>query len=80
MSWKLDLAVNRIFKALKRNKNNIFSEDIEALKTISQSINSNREKMVVDNILFEFHFSRFYSVFFKQCKCNSNINNFLIIN
>lgn len=52
MSWKSDKAIARIVKTFQRVKNQIFSEDIEAIKTINETIALNEQKFVNDNILY----------------------------
>jgi len=52
MSWVIQNSVNRIFNAFKRNKNNIYKEDIEALKLINETLLEREKTLVNDNILF----------------------------
>jgi hypothetical protein len=52
MSWIIQNSVNRIFNAFKRNKNNIYKEDIEALKLINEALLECEKTLVNDNILF----------------------------
>ncbi len=52
MSWKEENAVKRIFNTFKRLKHNIFNEDIEALKTISESMEFSKIKQTNDNLLY----------------------------
>lgn len=52
MSWKSDKAIERIVKLFKRVKNQVFDEDIEAIKTINETIALNEQKFVNDNILY----------------------------
>jgi len=52
MSWQDDKSVKRIFNTFKRLKSNIFNEDIEALKTINESLENNKIGYVNDNLLY----------------------------
>ena len=52
MSWKHKNAVTRTFNAFKRNKDRIYSEDVESLKLLSELVESGHEKVVSDNVLF----------------------------
>lgn len=52
MSWKTDLAIKRIFNSFKRLKNQIFTQDIDALKTLKEEIENSQKEYVNDNILF----------------------------
>jgi len=52
MSWQIENAKNRVFNVFKRNKDKIYKEDIEALKTINTELELNRDKYVNDNFLF----------------------------
>jgi len=52
MSWSTDNAVRRIFNSFKRLKNQIFEQDIEALKLLNQELINNQKNYVNDNILF----------------------------
>jgi len=52
MSWHTDNAVKRIFNSFKRLKNQIFEQDIEALKLLNEELINNQKKYVNDNILF----------------------------
>lgn len=52
MSWKSDRAIDRIVKLFKRAKNQVFEEDIKAVKTISETIQENENKFITDNVLF----------------------------
>jgi len=52
MSWQLENAKKRVFNVFKRNKENIYKEDIEALKTINTELELKRDKYVNDNLLF----------------------------
>jgi hypothetical protein len=52
MSWVIQNSVNRVFNAFKRNKNNIYKEDIEALKLINEALLEREKTLVNDNILF----------------------------
>lgn len=52
MSFKSDNAVKRIFNSFKRLKNQIYNEDIEALKLLNEELLNNQKNYVNDNILF----------------------------
>lgn len=52
MSWKSDLAIKRIFNSFKRLKTQIFSQDIEALKTINTELENSQKEYVNDNLLY----------------------------
>jgi len=52
MSWKIENAKNRVFNVFKRNKENIYKEDIESLKTINTELELKRDKYVNDNLLY----------------------------
>ena len=52
MSWKEQNAIKRIFNSYKRAKSFIYKEDIEALKTVSEALESYKQKTAIDNILF----------------------------
>ena len=44
MSWTEQNAFKRIYNVFKRNKNNIYSEDIDALKLLNTALeNKNKE-------------------------------------
>lgn len=52
MSWKETNAVKRIYNAFKRSKDKIYSEDVEALKIVNETIENNTKLMVNDNLLY----------------------------
>ena len=52
MSWIIDKSIKRIFNAFKRNKNNIWQEDIEALKLINLTLLEAQKTAVNNNLLF----------------------------
>jgi hypothetical protein len=52
MSWTTDNAVKRIFNSFKRLKNQIFEQDIEALKLLNEELINSQKNYVNDNILF----------------------------
>jgi len=52
VSWSTDNAVKRIFNSFKRLKNQIFEQDIEALKLLNDELINNQKNYVNDNILF----------------------------
>ena len=52
MSWSTDNAVKRIFNSFKRLKNQIFEQDIEALKLLNEELINSQKQYVNDNVLF----------------------------
>jgi hypothetical protein len=52
MSWIYKKNVTRIFNAFKRNKDKIYKEDIEALKSINEFIEKTSEQHTKDNLLY----------------------------
>ncbi len=52
MSWKSDKAIERVVKVFKRSNTKIFPEDIEAVKTINETITEHEKGLVNDNLLF----------------------------
>jgi len=52
MSWKTQNSLKRIFEAFKRNKDRIYSQDIESLKHLNSELENNSKQYAVDNILF----------------------------
>jgi len=52
MSWQLENAKKRVFNVFIRNKDKIYKEDIEALKTINTELELKRDKYVNDNLLY----------------------------
>lgn len=52
MSWKDQNAIKRIFNTFKRVKPQIYSQDIEALKQVAESIESSQSGYVNDNMLY----------------------------
>jgi hypothetical protein len=52
MSWQIENAKKRVFNVFKRNKDKIYKEDIEALKTINTELELKRDKYVNDNLLY----------------------------
>ena len=52
MSWQEQTALRRIFNVFKRNKTNVYPEDINALKAINESIEAYQKQFVNDNKLF----------------------------
>lgn len=52
MSWKTDLALKRIFNSFKRLKTQIFTQDIEALKSLNEAITDSEKTYVNDNLLY----------------------------
>jgi len=62
MSWNERKHVTRLFNALKRNKERIYKEDIEALKSIDEFINKNSEISTKDNLIY----AKLLCVFLRQ--------------
>lgn len=62
MSWVLKKNVAKIFNAFKRNKERIYKEDIEALKSLDEFINENSKAMTKDNLLY----AKLLCVFLRQ--------------
>lgn len=62
MSWILKKNVAKIFNAFKRNKERIYKEDIEALKSLDEFINENSKAMTKDNLLY----AKLLCVFLRQ--------------
>jgi len=52
MSWQIENAKKRVFNVFKRNKDKIYKEDIEALRTINTELELKRDKYFNDNLLF----------------------------
>lgn len=52
MSWKSDKSIERIVKLFKRVPKNVFPEDIEAIKYVSETITESEKQYMVDNLLF----------------------------
>lgn len=52
MSWEDKKNIARIFRLFKRVKNQIFNEDIEALKELNQSVENASKAYVEDNLLY----------------------------
>jgi hypothetical protein len=52
MSWQEQNALKRIFNVFKRNKTNVYQEDINALKTLNESLEAYQKQFVNDNKLF----------------------------
>lgn len=52
MSWKTEFAVKRIFNSFKRLKNQIFTQDIEALKLINETLAESEKQYINDNLLY----------------------------
>ena len=52
MNWKVENKLKRIFGVFKRSKSQIFPEDIEALKFVSETLAEAGKGNVQDNILF----------------------------
>ncbi len=69
MSWKEDNSLKRIYNTFKRTPKAIFKEDIEALKTLKESLDFYRIKQVTDNILFAKALSLLIIERYKNVKC-----------
>jgi nitric oxide reductase activation protein len=52
MSWTEQNAFKRIYNVFKRNKNNIYSEDIEALKLLNTALENKNKEFVTQNLLY----------------------------
>ena len=52
MSWTEQNAFKRIYNVFKRNKNNIYSEDIEALKLLNTALENKNKQFVTQNLLY----------------------------
>lgn len=52
MSWTEQNAFKRIYNVFKRNKNNIYSEDIEALKSLNTALENKNKEFVTQNLLY----------------------------
>ena len=52
MSWTEQNAFKRIYNVFKRNKNNIYSEDIEALKLLNTTLENKNKQFVTQNLLY----------------------------
>lgn len=52
MSWKDENAIKRIFNTFKRVKNQIYEQDVEALKQLKESIEIKDEINAKDNLLY----------------------------
>jgi len=52
MSWQEQTALRRIFNVFKRNRTNVYPEDINALKTLNESLEAYQKQFVNDNKLF----------------------------
>lgn len=52
MSWSEQNAFKRIYNVFKRNKNNIYSEDIEALKLLNTALENKNKEFVTQNLLY----------------------------
>jgi hypothetical protein len=62
MSWLHKKNVTRIFNAFKRNKERIYKEDIEALKSIDDLIDSISQQTTKDNLVY----AKLLCVFLRQ--------------
>ena len=52
MSWNDKRHITSIFNAFKRNKERIYKEDIEALKSLDELINDNSKSITTGNLIF----------------------------
>lgn len=52
MAWKDTQSIKRLFNTLKRLKTQVYSQDVDALKQLSESIDANDQQTTQDNILY----------------------------
>lgn len=52
MSWNDKRHITRIFNAFKRNKERIYKEDIDALKSLDELINENSKSITTGNLIY----------------------------
>ena len=52
MSWEDKKAIRRIFNTFKRVPKQVFQEDIDALKTINESLEAKASETAHDNLLY----------------------------
>jgi hypothetical protein len=62
MSWEQKRYVTKIFNAFKRNKERIYKEDIEALKSLDEFINESSKNLTKDNLIY----AKLLCVFLRQ--------------
>jgi hypothetical protein len=62
MSWQNKKHITRIFNAFKRNKERIYKEDIEALKSLDELISKESEQTTKDNLIY----AKLLCVFLRQ--------------
>ncbi len=62
MSWENKRYVTKIFNAFKRNKERIYKEDIEALKSLDEFINESSKNFTKDNLIY----AKLLCVFLRQ--------------
>ena len=62
MSWQNKKHITRIFNAFKRNKERIYKEDIEALKSLDEVISKESEQTTKDNLIY----AKLLCVFLRQ--------------
>jgi hypothetical protein len=62
MSWQNKKHISRIFNAFKRNKERIYKEDIEALKSLDELISKESEQTTKDNLIY----AKLLCVFLRQ--------------
>jgi hypothetical protein len=62
MSWQNKKHVTKIFNAFKRNKERIYKEDIEALKSLDEFINESSKNLTKDNLIY----AKLLCVFLRQ--------------
>lgn len=62
MSWEQKRYVTKIFNAFKRNKERIYKEDIEALKSLDEFINESSKTLTKDNLIY----AKLLCVFLRQ--------------
>jgi CRISPR/Cas system CSM-associated protein Csm2 small subunit len=62
MSWQNKKHISRIFNAFKRNKERIYKEDIEALKSLDELISKESKQTTKDNLIY----AKLLCVFLRQ--------------
>jgi hypothetical protein len=62
MSWQNKKHITKIFNAFKRNKERIYKEDIEALKSLDEFINESSKNLTKDNLIY----AKLLCVFLRQ--------------
>jgi hypothetical protein len=62
MSWENKRYITKIYNAFKRNKERIYKEDIEALKSLDELISKESEQTTKDNLIY----AKLLCVFLRQ--------------